>query len=92
MKDYGLDIDVVSVKNNFLGDSVTVAGLLTGQDILRALENIDNKRTVLIPSVSLREATDRFLDDMTVEELRNGSGMEVEVVQADAKGLIERVG
>lgn len=92
LKDYGLDIDVVSVKNNFLGDSVTVAGLLTGQDILRALENIDNKRTVLIPSVSLREATDRFLDDMTVEELRNGSGMEVEVVQADAKGLIERVG
>ncbi len=91
LKDYGLDIDVVSVKNNFLGDSVTVAGLLTGQDILRALENINDKRTVLIPSVALREATNRFLDDMTVEELRKGSGMEVEIVQADAKGLIRHL-
>jgi putative radical SAM enzyme (TIGR03279 family) len=91
LKDYGLDIDVVSVKNNFLGESVTVAGLLTGQDILRALENINDKRTVLIPSVALREATNRFLDDMTVEELRKGSGMEVEIVQADAKGLIRHL-
>ncbi len=92
LKDYGLDIDVVSVKNNFLGDSVTVAGLLTGQDILRALENIDDKRRALIPSAALRESSDRFLDNMTVEELRNRSGMEIEVVQADAKGLIESVG
>jgi NifB/MoaA-like Fe-S oxidoreductase len=58
---------------------------------LRALENINDKRTVLIPSVALREATNRFLDDMTVEELRKGSGMEVEIVQADAKGLIRHL-
>ncbi len=88
LKGYGLDINVVSVKNNFLGDSVTVAGLLTGQDILRALKDIDDRRTVLIPSVSLREATDKFLDDMTVEELRRESGMEIVVVQADVEGLI----
>lgn len=91
LKNYGVDINVIAVKNSFLGDSVTVAGLLTGQDILRALKNIDNKRTVLIPSVSLREATDRFLDDITVEDLRRESGMKVEVVQADAKGLISHL-
>ena len=91
LEKYNLDIDVVLVKNIFLGESVTVAGLLTGQDILRALENIDDKKTVLIPSVALREATDRFLDDMTVEELRRESGMKVEVVQADAKGLIRHL-
>lgn len=88
LKNYGLDIDVIAVKNSFLGNSVTVAGLLTGQDILRSLKDIDDRRTVLIPSVSLREATDRFLDNMTVEDLRRESGMEIEVVQADAKGLI----
>jgi putative radical SAM enzyme (TIGR03279 family) len=88
LKNYSIDIDVIAIKNSFLGESVTVAGLLTGQDILIALKDIDDKKTVLIPSVSLREATDRFLDDMTVEELRKKSGMEIEVVQADAEGLI----
>lgn len=88
---FGVDIDVIAVKNSFLGESVTVAGLLTGQDILRALKDIDDRKTVLIPSVSLREATERFLDDMTVEDLRRESGMKVEVVQADAKGLISHL-
>ena len=91
LKNYGVDIDVIAVKNSFLGDSVTVAGLLTGQDILRAFKNIDNKRTVLIPSVSLREAGDRFLDNMTPDELRGKTGMEIKIVGSDAWGLLHSI-
>lgn len=91
LKNYGVDIDVIAVRNNFLGESVTVAGLLTGQDILRALENIDDKRTALIPSVALRESSDRFLDDMTVEKIRKKTGMEIRIVESDAWGLIDSV-
>ncbi len=91
LKRFNFDIDVIAVKNNFLGESVTVAGLLTGQDILRALENINDKRTVLIPSVALKEASDRFLDDITVEQLRNESGMEIQIVKADAQSLVKQL-
>ncbi len=91
LKDYGLDIDVITVKNNFLGESVTVAGLLTGKDILDTLKKCDKNEIVLIPSVALREARDRFLDNMTSDELRRKTGMEIKIVGSDAKGLIDSV-
>ena len=65
---------MLTVKNNSLGESVTVAGLLTGKDILDTLKKCDNKRIVLITSVALREARDRFLDNMTPDELRKKQG------------------
>jgi NifB/MoaA-like Fe-S oxidoreductase len=91
LKGYGFDIDVLTVKNNFLGESVTVAGLLTGKDILDALKKCDKEKIALIPSVALREAGDRFLDNMTPDELRRKTGMEIKIVESDAKGLIDSV-
>ncbi|MEK6682766.1 MAG: DUF512 domain-containing protein [Nitrospirota bacterium] len=90
LKRDGFDIDVVTVKNNLLGESVTVAGLLSGKDILSALRKYD-KGIVLIPSVALREAGDRFLDNMTPDELRRKTRMEIKIVGSDACGLIDSV-
>ena len=81
---------MVTVKNNLLGESVTVAGLLSGKDILSALRKYD-KGIVLIPSVALREAGDRFLDNMTPDELRRKTRMEIKIVGSDACGLIDSV-
>lgn len=62
----GLWVDVCSVANRFFGESVTVAGLLSGQDILTALQAVDtNGVQILIPEVTLRAAERDFLDGMT---------------------------
>lgn len=67
----GLWIDVVAVPNLFFGESVTVAGLLTGGDILRALQERDVEgKVILIPEVALRQDEEDFLDDMTLDQLR----------------------
>lgn len=67
----GLWVDVCSVPNRFFGESVTVTGLLTGQDILAALQAVDTDGAqILIPEVTLRAAERDFLDGMTFADLQ----------------------
>lgn len=62
------DLTIVGCENRFFGRSVTVAGLLTGSDILRALEGRDIGDRVFIPPSTLND-DGVFLDDMTLQEL-----------------------
>ena len=65
----GLQIHLYPIVNRFFGESVTVAGLLTGQDLAAALEGRELGEQLLIPSVTLRADGAVFLDDMTPSEL-----------------------
>ena len=67
-KSPGVSARICVIKNKFLGETVTVAGLLAGQDIAKALVDVKKDETVLIPNVALNE--DRFLDDMTISDLQ----------------------
>lgn len=65
-----LTIRVVAVENKFFGCNVTVTGLLTGGDILKALQELPGPRTaVVIPGVALRKGEHVFLDNMTPDQL-----------------------
>ena len=57
------------------GPSVTVAGLLSGVDILRALSRMRVGDLVLVPAAALRDGV--FLDNMTVDELSAAVGAPV---------------
>lgn len=67
---YGLKIDVLAVENKYFGKSVTVTGLLCGNDIIAELkkQNLENK-IVLIPDTVLRFKKDIFLDDIEIKKL-----------------------
>jgi NifB/MoaA-like Fe-S oxidoreductase len=80
-------LNVVKIENTFFGDTVTVAGLITGQDILAAKDRIYSD--IIIPSNMLREFEDVFLDGMTVEELSQKLGRRVMVCPPTGEGLIE---
>jgi putative radical SAM enzyme (TIGR03279 family) len=71
-----VEVAVTGVENEFLGPSVTVAGLLAGRDILRALRGRDPGDAVFIPPAALNE-DDLFLDDLTLEGLRAEVGVPV---------------
>jgi len=79
-----LEIDVVAVCNNFFGQNVSVAGLLTGQDIVAELLHRDLGDMVILPKSCLRRDTDMLLDNMTVAELAMRLG--VKMVAANAWG------
>ncbi len=85
----GLEVRVVKIINRFFGESITVAGLLTGGDFLTQLSGLDLGDEVLIPQSSLRREEDMFLDDMTVVELREKLGVALRAVANSGSELLE---
>jgi len=77
----GLHIRLVIAKNFFFGPSVTVAGLLTGQDISRALTGKRLGDLVLVPASSLKEDEDVFLDNMRLEQLEQALTVKIRKVE-----------
>jgi NifB/MoaA-like Fe-S oxidoreductase len=84
-----IKIKVTKIKNNFFGESVTVAGLLTGADIVEQFEPMDDTDLVLIPKTMLKEFDDVFLDGMTVGELEKALGKKVAASPSDGYDLAE---
>lgn len=65
----GLDIYTIPVENEFFGSSVTVTGLLTGQDIINKIKQLSNKpEYIIIPDIVLNPVG-LFLDNLTVLDL-----------------------
>jgi len=72
-------IRVQKIVNHFFGESVTVAGLITGKDLIDGLrDRISDENCILIPDVMLRSKDDPvFLDDLTVEDISAAVGLEI---------------
>jgi NifB/MoaA-like Fe-S oxidoreductase len=89
----GLTVELTPVVNAFFGGSVTCAGLLTGKDILKSLENRRDTRgeALLLPSVAFKEDEDIFLDDIRLEELSARLGHPVLKVEATARALVSAI-
>lgn len=83
----GVEITVQAVINRFFGETVTVAGLLTGRDLL---EQLSGKQAdeILITENMLRKGDDVFLDDMTLSELQERLGIPVIPVPNDGGDLL----
>ena len=73
----GLDIHVYEIVNRFFGESVTVAGLLTGTDMAEQLAGQVLGNELIIPENTLRADEAMFLDDMTPDELSRRLGVPV---------------
>jgi putative radical SAM enzyme (TIGR03279 family) len=85
----GLRTEVVAVPNEFFGPAITVAGLLTGQDVARALTGRPLGDLVLIPRVALTETKGVFLDDVAPADLARHLGVPVATLDASARGLVD---
>lgn len=73
----GCQIDVVPVENQYFGPSVTVSGLLTGNDVIAGLKGRQLGEVVLAPGFMLDVLGARFLDDLTPPELVKALGRPV---------------
>lgn len=87
----GLNINVVKIKNHFFGETVTVAGLITGADFKEQLKSLNLGEYLLIPRVSLRNEGDKFLDDVTIEELAEFLDIKTYAVENDGYKLLEMI-
>ncbi|MBU5439603.1 DUF512 domain-containing protein [Tissierella sp. MSJ-40] len=80
----GLDLQVVPIINNFFGHTITVSGLVTGQDLIEQLKSYKDISGVIIPKSMLKRDEDIFLDNLTVEDI--SKELEVSVIPSEVSG------
>ena len=80
--------EVVGIVNDFFGHTIEVAGLLTGQDIIRHLRDKDIGERVYIPKTMLRHGEGVFLDDLTPEDVSRELGVPVIPLEVDGAELL----
>jgi putative radical SAM enzyme (TIGR03279 family) len=85
-----ISVDVVPVKNEFFGENITVAGLLTGQDIVAAVKGMQMEY-LLLSENTLRQQGDCFLDDMTPAQMEEIVGVPVKFISDAGADLLETI-
>ncbi len=80
--------EVYPVTNNFFGSNITVAGLVTGRDLIKTLKGRDLGDELLFPAVMLRRERDLFLDGVSLDDLRTELGVPCTPVENSGEVLI----
>lgn len=88
---HNLNCKVIAVKNEFFGETITVAGLLTGQDLLARLKNEPLGDELLLPSCMLRSEGDVFLDDMPLDTLKKELDIPIRLCENDGYLLLDAI-
>ena len=79
-----LEVNFFAIKNNFFGDSVTVAGLLTGKDIISQLKGKDIGSSVWATYRILNDDQTLTLDDMTLDDLSKELNVDFKISPSDS--------
>ncbi len=82
---------VHTIRNHFFGETIVVAGLITGQDLIAQLQGRDLGSRLLIPDNMLRAGENVFLDDVTLEAVSTALGVPIHPVKQDGFELCDTI-
>ena len=85
-----LKYTVYKIKNNFFGENITVAGLITGTDLYEQLKGEKLGDMLFLPSSALRSEGDMFLDSMTPAELEGRLGVKITFIENNGYDLVQK--
>lgn len=84
----GLTVSLAALRSDYWGQTITVTGLLTGQDLWENLRDRELGDGLLVPTLMLKQGEPVFLDDMTVAELEDRLGVPIYPIE-DADDLVD---
>lgn len=84
-----LNIQVKAIVNDFFGHTITVSGLITGGDLLNQLKTIHLGDKVLLPGNLLRSGEEVFLDDITLDEVRDTLQVPLDIVKSSGQDILD---
>jgi putative radical SAM enzyme (TIGR03279 family) len=87
----GLTLDLFRVENKLFGSLVSVAGLLSGKDILKTIMGKTKADCLLVPDVVLRDGEDVFLDNVTLKDMEESLRINVRRIDSTPAGLLKGV-
>lgn len=80
---------VYPIRNDFFGHTITVAGLVTGGDLIAQLRGRELGQRLLIPANMLRAGERVFLDDVSLDDVERELGVPVIPVAQDGYELLD---
>lgn len=91
MKKISVEIQVIKIRNDFFGETITVAGLITGGDLIKQLKDIDLGDALFLPRVMFRADEPVFLDDLKIPDIEKALDTSVVVNEINGKDLIRNI-
>lgn len=90
-KKLNIHINVYTVKNDFFGERITVAGLLTGRDIINQIKGKIKEDTLFIPTNMLKADEEVFLDNISLKDLKNELGVKIIKCKYSGDDFIDKI-
>ena len=84
-------VNVYEIRNDFFGESVTVAGLVTGVDLLAQLSDKELYGELLLPVTMLRHGGDLFLCGTSKDELSEKLGVSITLCETDGYDFLDKI-
>ena len=86
-----VNVHVYKIINDYFGHSITVTGLLTGQDICSQLSGKELGDNLLLPTNTLKADENIFLDDMTLEEFEKNLQINTIIVKSSGMDFVKTI-
>lgn len=84
-------VHLYPIRNDFFGEMITVAGLITGQDLIAQLRDKPLGSRLLLPECMFRSGEEVFLDDITRQEVENALQVPVNIVKSSGQDFVNAV-
>ncbi len=85
-----LKVSMLAIENHFFGPSVTVAGLLTGSDLISHRQEIEGNDLAVLPSAMFKADCPITIDGITLDELEKKIGVIIRVSEGPEE-LLETI-
>lgn len=83
--------DVYAIRNDYFGETITVSGLVTAQDIMKQLNDKELGDELLLPSNMIMRNSDIFLDDYSIADVEKALDIKVRITENDGRALLEGI-
>jgi Fe-S oxidoreductase, related to NifB/MoaA family len=84
-------VHLYQIKNNFFGEKITVAGLLTGTDLIAQLKGQELGERLLLSHNVLRAGEEVLLDDISIQEIKKALQVQIHIVESSGAAFVNAV-
>lgn len=83
-----IHVNIYPIRNDFFGERITVAGLITGTDLIAQLKEQELGSRLLLPACMFRSGEEVFLDDITRSDVQNALQVPIDIVKSSGQDLV----
>lgn len=87
----GRKVHLYPIRNDFFGEQITVAGLLTGQDLIAQLKGKTLGTRLLLTNAMFRSGEEVFLDDLTKTDAETALQLPINIVKSSGRDFVEAI-